>query len=251
MLQGGINKNDRILLPFPLAFTGGLALAMVALWSGATLVLEPAFEPGRALELIEGQRITVFMAVPTLFQLMAQHPAFAATDISSIRCASSGGATVPVSLLRTFLDRGITMTQTYSLTEVSASGITLPYHEAFERVGSCGVPAMHSEAKIVDPDGVEVPPGTVGEIAIRGPEVMAGYWRNPEATAAALRDGWCYTGDLGRMDDDGYFYVVDRAKEHADLRRPERVSRRDRTRARRARRHRRAGGDRCTRRALG
>ena len=212
-LQGGINKNDRILLPFPLAFTGGLALAMVALWSGATLVLEPAFEPGRALELIEAQRITVFMAVPTLFQLMAQHPAFAATDISSIRCASSGGATVPVSLLRTFLDRGITMTQTYSLTEVSASGITLPYHEAFERVGSCGVPAMHSEAKIVDDDGVEVPPGTVGEIAIRGPEVMAGYWRNPEATAAALRDGWCHTGDLGRMDDDGYFYVVDRAKD--------------------------------------
>ena len=212
-LQGGINKNDRILLPFPLAFTGGLALAMVALWSGATLVLEPAFEPGRALELIEGQRITVFMAVPTLFQLMAQHPAFAATDISSIRCASSGGATVPVSLLRTFLDRGITMTQTYSLTEVSASGITLPYHEAFERVGSCGVPAMHSEAKIVDDDGAEVPPGTVGEIAIRGPEVMAGYWRNPEATAAALRDGWCHTGDLGRMDEDGYFYVVDRAKD--------------------------------------
>jgi len=153
------------------------------------------------------------MAVPTLFQLMAQHPAFAATDISSIRCASSGGATVPVSLLRTFLDRGITMTQTYSLTEVSASGITLPYHEAFERVGSCGVPAMHSEAKIVDQDGVEVPPGTVGEIAIRGPEVMAGYWRNPEATAAAIRDGWCHTGDLGRMDDDGYFYVVDRAKD--------------------------------------
>ncbi len=212
-LQGGINKNDRILLPFPLAFTGGLALAMVALWSGATLVLEPAFEPGRALELIEAERITVFMAVPTLFQLMAQHPAFAAADISSIRCASSGGATVPVSLLQTFLDRGIPMTQTYSLTEVSASGITLPYHEAFERVGSCGVPAMHSEAKIVDEVGVEVAPGTVGEIAIRGPEVMAGYWRNPEATAAALRDGWCHTGDLGRMDDDGYFYVVDRAKD--------------------------------------
>ncbi|MGD9998495.1 MAG: class I adenylate-forming enzyme family protein [Ilumatobacteraceae bacterium] len=212
-LQGGINRNDRILLPFPLAFTGGLALAMVALWTGATLVLEQAFEPGRALQLIESQRITVFMAVPTLFQLMAQHPTFAATDISSIRCASSGGAPVPVSLLQTFLDRGITMTQTYSLTEVSASGITLPYHEAFARVGSCGVPAMHSQARIVDADGNELPPGTVGEIAIKGPEVMAGYWRNPEATAATLRDGWCHTGDLGTMDADGYFYVVDRAKD--------------------------------------
>ena len=212
-LQGGINKNDRILLPFPLAFTGGLALSMVALWSGATLVLEPGFEPGRALELIESQRITVFMAVPTLFQMMSQHPTFATADISSIRCASSGGATVPVPLLRTFLDRGITMTQTYSLTEVSASGITLPYDQSLSRVGSCGVPAMHSQARIVDDEGVELPPGTVGEIAIKGPEVTLGYWRNPEATAATLRDGWCHTGDLGMMDADGYFYVVDRAKD--------------------------------------
>lgn len=212
-LQGGINRNDRILLPFPLAFTGGLALSMVGLWSGATLVLEQAFEPGRALQLIESERITVFMAVPTLFQLMAQHPDFATTDISSIRCASSGGATVPVSLLQIFLDRGITMTQTYSLTEVSASGITLPYHEAFARVGSCGIPAMHSQARIVDASGEPVDPGTVGEIVIKGPEVMAGYWRNPEATAATLRDGWCHTGDLGTMDADGYFYVVDRAKD--------------------------------------
>ncbi len=212
-LQGGINRNDRILLPFPLAFTGGLALSMVALWSGATLVLEPAFDPARALHLIESQRITVFMAVPTLFQQMALHPQFASTDLSSIRCASSGGATVPVPLLRTYLERGITMTQTYSLTEVSASGITLPYDQSLSRVGSCGVPAMHSQARIVDTDGNEVPPGTVGEIAIKGPEVMVGYWRNPEATAAALRDGWCHTGDLGTMDADGYFYVVDRAKD--------------------------------------
>jgi fatty-acyl-CoA synthase len=212
-LQGGINLHDRILLPFPLAFTGGLALGMVALFSGAMLVLEPAFEPGRALSLIESQRITVFMAVPTLFQQMAQHPSFASTDISSIRCASSGGATVPVPLLQTYLQRGITMTQTYSLTEVSASGITLPYHQSMERAGSCGVPAMHSEARIVDADDRPCPPGVVGEIIIRGPEVMAGYWRNPQATAATLRDGWCHTGDLGTMDGDGYFYVVDRAKD--------------------------------------
>ncbi len=212
-LQGGINVHDRILLPFPLAFTGGLALAMVALWSGATLVLEPAFDPARALQLIESQRITVFMAVPTLFQQMALHPAFDATDLSSIRCASSGGATVPVSLLRLYLGRGITMTQAYSLTEVSASGMTLPYDQALGRAGSCGVPAMHSQARIVDTEGVEVSPGTVGEIAIKGPEVMAGYWHNPMATAAVLRDGWCHTGDLGTMDVDGYFYVVDRAKD--------------------------------------
>ena len=212
-MQGGINLHDRILLPFPMAFTGGLALVMTSLWSGARLVLEPSFEPGYALELIERERITVFMAVPTLFKLMADHPNFASTDLSSLRCASSGGATVPVPLLQVYLDRGITMTQAYSLTEVSASGITLPYHQTMERVGSCGVPAMHSQARIVDTDGNEVPPGTVGEIVIKGPEVMTGYWNNPDATAAALRDGWCHTGDLGTMDADGYFYVVDRAKD--------------------------------------
>ena len=87
-LQGGINLHDRVLLPFPLAFTGGLALLMTSLWSGAQLHLEAAFEPGRALRLIEQRKITVFMAVPTLFKLMADHPSFASTDISSIRCAS-------------------------------------------------------------------------------------------------------------------------------------------------------------------
>ena len=212
-LQGGINLHDRLLLPFPLAFTGGLAMMMTALWSGATLVLERGFEPTRVLRLIEDLRITVFMAVPVIFQQLADHPDFDATDISSIRCASAGGAPVPVSLLQTWLARGIAMTQTYSLTEVSASGITLPYHESLTRVGYCGVPAMHSQAKIVDEDGNECPPGVVGEIAIKGPEVMAGYWRNPEATAATLRDGWCHTGDLGLRDADGYFKVVDRAKD--------------------------------------
>ncbi len=212
-LQGGINRNDRILLPFPLAFTGGLAMFMTAAWSGATLVLERAFDPTRALEIIERQLITVFMAVPLIFQQMADHPRFASTDISSIRCASSGGAPVPVSLLQIYLDRGIPMTQAYSLTEVSASGITLPYHEALTRVGFCGVPAMHSQARIVDEDGNECPPDVVGEIVIKGPEVMAGYWRNPDATAATIRDGWCHTGDLGLRDADGYFKVVDRAKD--------------------------------------
>jgi len=212
-LQGGINLHDRLLLPFPLAFTGGLAMLLTALWSGATLVLERGFDPARALRIIEDQRITVFMAVPVIFQQLADHPDFDATDISSIRCASSGGAPVPVSLLQTWLARGITMTQTYSLTEVSASGITLPYQESMTRVGYCGVPAMHSQAKIVDEEGNECPAGVVGEIAIKGPEVMAGYWRNPEATAATLRDGWCHTGDLGLRDADGYFKVVDRAKD--------------------------------------
>jgi fatty-acyl-CoA synthase len=212
-LQGGINLHDRVLLPFPLAFPGGLAMFMTTLWAGGQLVLERAFDPTRCLQLIQDLKITVFMAVPVIFQQLAEHPDFATTDVSSIRCASSGGAPVPVSLLQIWLDRGITMTQTYTLTEGTTAGLTLPYHEALKRVGYCGIPDLHMEAKIVDEEGNECPPGVVGEICLKGPAVMAGYWRNPEGTAAALRDGWLHTGDLGLRDEDGYFKVVDRAKD--------------------------------------
>jgi len=212
-LQNRITGADTFLLPFPLAFTGGLAMAMTAQWSGASLVLEASFDPTRVLELLERQRITVFMAVPVIFQQLADHARFADADLSALRVASTGGATVPPSLLRTYLDRGIRLIQTYSLTEVSALGTTLAPHDALRKLGSAGVAAMHSQVRIVAEDGTICRAGEVGEIAIRGPEVMAGYWNDPEATAAALRDGWCHTGDLGHLDDEGYLYVVDRAKD--------------------------------------
>ena len=212
-LQGGINLHDRLLLPFPLAFTGGLAMMLTALWSGSMLVLERGFDPTRIPAAHRGAADHGVHGRAGDLPAARRSPEFDATDISSIRSRLAGGAPVPVSLLQTWIDRGIPMTQTYSLTEVSASGITLPYHEAFTRVGFCGVPAMHSQAKIVDEDGNECPPDMVGEIAIKGPEVMVGYWRNPKAPAATLRDGWCHTGDLGLRDATGYFKVVDRAKD--------------------------------------
>jgi acyl-CoA synthetase (AMP-forming)/AMP-acid ligase II len=212
-LQCRISGNDRTLLPFPLAFTGGLAMSMTTLWAGATLVLERAFDPTRCLELIESERITVFMAVPVIFQTLADHPAFPTADLSSWRVASAGGAPVPESLLRTFIARGIPMIQAYSLTEVSAAGTTLPTHDALRKVGSAGVSALHSATRVLREDGTDCAVGEVGEICIKGPEVMAGYWRKPEATAATIVDGWCHTGDLGFLDDEGYLTVVDRAKD--------------------------------------
>jgi fatty-acyl-CoA synthase len=212
-LQGGINLEDIVLLPFPLAFTGGMAMFLTTLWAGGQLVLEQAFDPTRCLHLIRDLRISVLMAVPLVFQQLADHPEFDSTDISSIRCASSGGAPVPVSLMQIWIDRGVPLTQTYTLTEGSTAGLTLPYREAFSRVGFCGVPDLHVEAKIVDEDDNEVPPNVVGEICLKGPAMMKGYWRNEEATAAALRGGWLHTGDLGLRDEGGYFKVVDRAKD--------------------------------------
>jgi fatty-acyl-CoA synthase len=212
-LQCRITGADRTLLPFPLAFTGGLAMHLTTLWAGATLVLERAFDPTRCLDLIESERISVFMAVPVIFQTLADHPRFAAADLSSWRVASSGGAPVPPSLLRTFIARGIPMIQAYTLTEVSAAGTTLPTHDALRKVGSAGVSALHSATRVVREDGTDCATGEVGEICITGPEVMTGYWRKPEATAATIVDGWCHTGDLGFLDDEGYLTVVDRAKD--------------------------------------
>jgi fatty-acyl-CoA synthase len=209
----GLGADDRVLLPFPLAFTGGLAVWLFTYWAGGCVVLERGFEPGRGLELIEQERITGLFAVPVIYQSMIEHPNWASTDLSSWRVASSGGAAVPESLIRAVQDRGVPMAQGYSLTEASAAGTVLGPDDALRKLGSAGLPVMHGEIVIGAADGRILPVGEVGEILVRGPQIMAGYWNRPEESAAALADGWLHTGDLGRLDDDGYLYVVDRLKD--------------------------------------
>ena len=208
-----LNATDRVLLPFPLAFTGGLAVFWFTYWAGARLVLEPGFEPGRALDLFETERVTAFFAVPVIIQSVVDHPRWPTADVSSWRIASSGGAPVPESLIRAVQARGIPMLQGYSLTEGSAAVTVLPGHDALRKVGSAGLPVVHAEVRVVDDDDRPRPAGEVGEIVLRGPQVMQGYWRNAEAIVDTVRDGWLHTGDLGRIDDEGYLYVVDRAKD--------------------------------------
>lgn len=208
-----LTVEDRVLLPFPLAFTGGYAVFLFTMWSGGRLVLEPAFDADRTLDLFEQERITALLAVPQIHEVLVQNPRWEGVDLSSWRIACSGGAAVPESLIRAIQARGVPMLQGYSLTEVSAAGTILPGHDALAKVGSAGLPIVHGGAAVFGEGGQFCQPGEVGEILISGPQLMAGYWNNPEASAKALQNGWLHTGDMGVIDEDGYLKVVDRAKD--------------------------------------
>jgi fatty-acyl-CoA synthase len=205
--------GDKLQLPFPLAFTGGLALWLYTYWSGASLLLDNEVNIDRIFDNFEKEKATGFMGVPTIFQMIVDHPRWKTADLSSWKKACSGGAVVPPSLLKAVQARGVPMLQMFSLTESSAAGTVLPSHDAFRKVGSAGIPINHGSLKIADDDDNEVATGAVGEILLKGPQIMKEYWNNPTATAAALRGGWLHTGDLGYVDDEGYLYVVDRKKD--------------------------------------
>lgn len=208
-----LTPHDRVALPFPLAFTGGLAVFVFTYWAGARLVLEPGVDVDRLFDLFEHERVTALLAVPVILQQLVSHPRFPTADLSSWRIASSGGAPVPVPLIEAIQAIGVPMFQGFSLTEVSAAGTILPGHDATRKIGSAGLAVMHGSVGIIDEDGRPCPAGSVGEITVGGPQIMLGYWNQPEASAVALEGGVVHTGDLGYLDDDGYLYVVDRKKD--------------------------------------
>ena len=208
-----ISFADVFYLPFPLAFTGGLAVLVWSLVAGSCVVLDRAFEAGRAIDVMERRQVTALLAVPLILRQVIDHPRLATADLSAWRIACSGGAPVPPALLAAVQARGVPMLQMFGLTESSAMATLLPPHDAARKLGSAGLPVPHTRVEILAADDRPCPPGEVGEIVIHGPQVMQAYWRNAAATAATLRGGGLHTGDLGYLDDEGYLYVVDRAKD--------------------------------------
>jgi len=148
-----------------------------------------------------------------MFMFMAQHPDFPTRDLSSIRVLACGGAPVPEALIKIYGERGIPFLQGYGLTETAPFASFLPSDKAEAKVGSAGIAPFFSEVRVVDENDHEVPDGQRGEIVVRGPNVMKGYWGRPDATAEILVDGWFHTGDIGKRDADGYFYILDRKKD--------------------------------------
>ena len=206
--------DDVIMGCLPLFHSFGLTCGLnAALISGACLTLLPRFDPAAALEMIARDRVTVFEGVPTMYAAMLHNPARDQADLSSLRVCVSGGAAMPVEVLRGFEEAfGCMILEGYGLSETSPVA-SFNHPDSQRKPGSIGTPIEGVEMRLVDPDGKDVPPGEVGEIAIRGHNVMKAYWKRPEATAEAIPDGWFRTGDLARTDSDGYFFIVDRKKE--------------------------------------
>jgi long-chain acyl-CoA synthetase len=190
---------------------GQICTMSVAVRAGASLTLIPRFEPQAVLEAIARDGATVFEGVPTMYAALLQHPA--RTDVSTLRMCVSGGASLPVEILHGFERRfGCAVLEGFGMSETSPV-VTFNHPDRPRKAGSIGTPIKDVEVRLLDDKGQDVAPGEVGELAVRGPNVMKGYWNRPEETAAAIPDGWLRSGDLARQDEDGYLYIVDRKKD--------------------------------------
>ena len=210
----GLGSEAVTLGALPLFHSFGQTCGLNATVSaGGCLTLIPRFEPGKALEIIQRDRVSVFEGVPTMFSAMLHHPGAGDYDVSSLQVCASGGSAMPVEVMRGFEEMfGCKVLEGYGLSETSpVASFNHPDRE--RKPGSIGTPIDGVEMKLVDDDGEEVPQGEVGEIVIRGHNVMKGYYGHPEATAEAMKDGWFHSGDMATVDEDGFYFIVDRKKD--------------------------------------
>jgi fatty-acyl-CoA synthase len=216
----GSRHTNRVMLPSPLYSAAGIAGIFCAVYVGSPIALIN-FEPKLALETIQRERITFTNFVPTTIQMLMARADIGDYDLSSLETLLYGGSPIPEPVLRDAMTKlpNCGFRQTFAMTETGCAGTVLEpseHREALEnpacahRLLSCGRPQINVDVRIADEQGNTLPPGAIGEIAVRTEANMPGYWNNAEATAKTLRDGWLYTGDMARMDEDGYFYLVDR-----------------------------------------
>jgi long-chain acyl-CoA synthetase len=215
----GATAEDTFLTALPLFHIYGMTTSMnVPISLAAKMVLLPRFEPVKALETIQRHRVTVFCGVPTMYAVLLTNPELGRFDLTSIRVCISGASPLPPQVQKKFMDiTGGFLAEGYGLTEASPVTHCNPVDKTMRtvRLGSIGLPLPDTTARIADVETGEktLGAGETGELAVKGPQVMRGYWKRPEETALVLRDGWLLTGDIAKMDRDGYFYITDRKKD--------------------------------------
>jgi fatty-acyl-CoA synthase len=222
----GLRPGDATPMVFPMFHTGGWnVLTMPLFHVGGHVVVARDFDPGEVLHLTEDHDASVLVAVPAVLRMMTEHDDWAATDLSTLRFAKSGGGPCRRATMEQYWDRGVDLSQGYGLTECGPNNFAMPDGWNREKADSVGVPAMHVDARVVDDGGEEVTAGDVGELQLRGPHAAAGYWHSPEETAETfgvpavedpttvdIENYWVSTGDLARVDEDGYHYIEGRKK---------------------------------------
>jgi fatty-acyl-CoA synthase len=212
----GLTESSVFLTFLPLFHTGGLnVFANPTFHAGGTVLVMRAFDAGQALRLIGDPSVGVthLFGVPANFQFMGQHPAFRLTDLSHVVYAGVGGAPTPDAILAAWAAQGLIVQQAYGMTETGPLVLLLDKADAVRKAGAAGKPALHTEVRMVDTEGNDVPAGTVGELWVRGPNVTPGYWRKPDVNAVSFTDGWLHTGDAAIVDSDGFYTIVDRWKD--------------------------------------
>jgi len=216
-----LTAEDITLAVLPLFHIYGMTVTMNApIFAGAKIVLLPRFEVKQVMETIQKERVTCFCAVPTMYIAVINSEEGKRFDLRTVRACISGGAPLAVAVRKKFIEMtGGNLVEGYGLTECSPVTHINPLKDALPKEASIGIPLPATDAAIVDLDDPEkfLPTGEVGELAIRGPQVMRGYWDRKDESALVLRNGWLLTGDIARMDDDGYFYIVDRKKDMVDV----------------------------------
>lgn len=207
-----LTPEDHVLSALPMFHVGGLCIqTLPALHAGASVTLHSRFDAGAWLADVAARRPTLSLLVPATLRAVIEHPAFAGTDLSSLRMLATGSSTIPSSMIAAFHTRGVPVGQVYGATETGPVSIYLRREEAMQRVGSAGRAGVHVEVRLMDAQGRAVATGEVGEVWVRGPNLLCGYWKDPGNPAFA--DGWFHTGDLARCDEAGYYEIVGRSKD--------------------------------------
>ncbi len=206
-------EDDRYLSPLPMFHVGALTPLTLCFYRGVTSVIMRSFDPVRAWELVDREKVTTGLLVPAMLNFMLQVPDLTRFDFSRWRWCLSGAAPVPESLIEAYAGIGVEVHQVYGLTESCGPAALIDADNALKRIGSTGKAFFHTDVRIVDANGEDCAPGVPGEVLVAGPHIMREYWNQPQATAQAIVNGWLHTGDVAHMDADGFIYIEDRIKD--------------------------------------